>query len=246
MKTNEKISKSTGSFIKEEKGFLPIILGIIAGILAAGMIFIVLVVMGVALEKKAEGLPNDTGTPVATSNACISPIYPNITNENVFAKAINSYINQNAPKAPLNSLGSYFVGGGKKSGVNPAYVVAIAQHESTFGQFGIANNGGHNSFGRKAGPKQPSVNGFYAWPTWEDSLSTTKSGYDDISAYIKKAYIDGGLGLGKLDTIEKISVVYCPPTGPDKCANTQYIADIKSSMNKIIDIAKKENGVQCE
>jgi hypothetical protein len=202
----------------------------------------------VMLDKNIRGDTGDTATGGGDAgireSSCVQAKYPKITDEPAFAKAIDSYINSIAPKSPLNNLGTYFVSGGKKSGVSPAYIVALAQKESTFGQKGIATNGSHNSFGRKAGRTQPSVEGWYAWPTWEDSLSTTKNGYEDIAAYIKRGYMEGEITGKKLDTIELIKTVYCPDSGPDRCADTNYVSNVKSTIDKINKIAG--GAVTCE
>lgn len=204
---------------------------------AAALGFYALTTPGAFNKPEASGIEGeDAGV---RANSCTTPFYPKVIDELGLAKAIDDYI---PDSAPLNGLGKDFVAGSKKSGTNPAHIVAIAEAESTFGQYGIATNGGHNAFGRKATSSQPSVGGYYAWPTWAMSLNSNNPKYEDISAYIKRRYIDEGL-----KTIEKISAVYCPPQSSgdaDYCKNTEYVKNIYSFMNKIYE--KAGSAVECK
>ncbi|PIR98790.1 hypothetical protein COT87_02895, partial [Candidatus Collierbacteria bacterium CG10_big_fil_rev_8_21_14_0_10_44_9] len=134
---------------------------------------------------------------------CMEALLPNILDGDGLATAIDTYIHQTVPGSPLENLGNEFVKSGVQYGINPMYVVALAQKESSLGTKGIATNGGHNSFGRKAGSGQPSLGGFYDWPSWKDSVSTAHD--DNQFAFLKRVYIDEGF-----NTIAKIREKYCP------------------------------------
>jgi hypothetical protein len=134
----------------------------------------------------------------------------------------------------MRGLGEKFVSGAVRAGVNPFWVVAIAQHESSFGTAGIALNGSQNAFGRRAAASQPQVDGWFKYESWEISLDGggTK---DDHPTYLKKVYIDDG----KL-TIRDAMMKYAPPVEN----NTEsYINTIKEQIQKMVDLAG--DGVSC-
>lgn len=170
-------------------------------------------------------------------SSCASPLYPNIVNETAYAKTIDSLIPKNSP---LHGLGQYFVAGGKKSGINPAFIYSIARKESSFGTAGIATEGTHNSFGRTATENQPHllINGrrWYKWETWNDSLYTTKSGYEDEPAYIKRRYVDEGK-----KTIKDIMYTYAPPSEND---TEGYIAQLYSWIEELN--TKADRAIVCK
>lgn len=158
--------------------------------------------------------------------SCNSPLYPDIVDETSYAQALNDSIPSGSP---LKGLGQFFVAGGKKAGINPALIFSIAKKESSFGTAGIATNGTQNAFGRTATDSQPHVTiegrNWYKWATWSDSLYTTRSGYEDESAYIKRRYVDQGL-----TTIKDIMYTYAPPAEND---TDGYISQLYSWIDEI-------------
>jgi len=61
--------------------------------------------------------------------ACLTLALPAINDPNSFAAAIDTYIKNTVSNSPLAGLGSDFVTAGQLYGINPAYVIAIAQKE---------------------------------------------------------------------------------------------------------------------
>lgn len=160
---------------------------------------------------------------------------PTINDAAKVGEALNKFMETGSPpNSPMRGLGDKFVSGAVRAGVNPFWVVAIAQHESSFGTAGIALNGSQNAFGRRASASQPQVNGWFKYESWEISLDGggTK---DDHPTYLKKVYIDDG----KL-TIRDAMMKYAPPSEN----NTEsYINTIKEQIKKMVDLAG--DGVSC-
>lgn len=92
--------------------------------------------------------------------------------------------------SPMAGLGSAFVRAGRKWGVDPRLLVAIAGHESEWGTKGYAV-GTNNPFGWGASQG-------IRFPTWEDSIYTVARG-------LRKGYLDEGLR-----SIDRISGKYAP------------------------------------
>lgn len=71
------------------------------------------------------------------------------------AEEINQYLKEKHPNSPLNGKGKAFVEAGKKYGVNPGFMLGIADAESSLGaqdqQSGNLLNGTNNAFGVTAG-----------------------------------------------------------------------------------------------
>lgn len=160
---------------------------------------------------------------------------PTINDAAKVGEALNKFMETGSPpNSPMRGLGEKFVSGAVRAGVNPFWVVAIAQHESSFGTAGIALNGSQNAFGRRAAASQPQVDGWFKYESWEISLDGggTK---DDHPTYLKKVYIDDG----KL-TIRDAMMKYAPPVEN----NTEsYINTIKEQIQKMVDLAG--DGVSC-
>lgn len=104
-------------------------------------------------------------------------------------------INTKLAGYPMHDLGKTIVDAGIKYNVDPYFITAIAIHESSAGKHMINTN---NPFGRRAGG-----GGWMAWGSFEEAI------YDQ-AAYLDRMYLSRGL-----NTIERISVVYCPPTAGD-------------------------------
>ena len=194
---------------------------------AAIGIFVFLLIVGIigGPSSGQDQASADTGDAKVRVDSCTTGEYPNITDEKAYADAINKYIKKHASgSSPLQGMGSYFVAGGKAAGVNPAYVVTIAEKESSFGT--AIPGSSHNSFGRTSTSSQPHVvvNGrnWYKWDSWAASLSTSS---DTEFDYIKRMYIDK-----KLTSIHDIVYKYAPPS---ENATDKYIKQVISWMNEI-------------
>lgn len=179
-----------------------------------------------AAQGRDSDLVKPTGEYAAGSGGCISPLLPTITNQDGLARAIEAYITQRVPSSPFAQGGSAFVSAGIASGVNPLWIVTIAQKESSFGTKGIATKGTFNAFGRTASNDQPAVviNGrrWYKYPSFIESLP-------DQAAYLKRVYLDKGL-----KTFREIVTKYAPPEEND---TEKYIKDIETSIGKLVSLA---------
>lgn len=183
-------------------------------------------VTGHTLDKATGQLPVNVG------DACITPLWPNVTDNAKFAAAIDEYVKKVSPNAPLNGLGTDFVSGAQAAGINPAWEINIARKESTFGIH--IPPGSFNSFGRTAAAGQPSVsfNGrnWYKYDSFQASAAPQ-------ATYLKGEYIDKGL-----TTFEAITNKYAPPSEND----TQgYIKEIKQWVGQAMTIASNEGAVNC-
>lgn len=94
-----------------------------------------------------------------------------------------------AYNSPLKSYAAVFIQNADKYNLDWKLIPAITGVESTFGKFIPYDS--YNAYGW--------ANGKYTFNSWEESIEV-------VSKALKQNYIDKGL-----NTIEKISPVYCPP-----------------------------------
>lgn len=161
------------------------------------------------------------------SGGCSSPLLPKINDPGAFASSIDNYIKAAVPGSPLIGAGSNFVKAGVDNGINPAWIVSIAEHESSYGTAGIATQGTNNPFGLTATASQPnvSVNGrlWYKFPSFIESPLHE-------GEYLKSQYIDKGL-TGFAAIIHK----YAPAS--DGNNESAYLGAVTTAINKIIQAA---------
>jgi hypothetical protein len=94
-----------------------------------------------------------------------------------------------ADRSPLEGFGPVFVRAGRKNGVDPRFLVAIATHENRLGTF-KAIQAIHNTFGLGPGRE---------YPSWEAN----------IEAAARNLSRPGGFYVGK-DTIRRIGLTWAP------------------------------------
>jgi hypothetical protein len=171
-------------------------------------------------------LQKPTGISLASGSGCVSPLLPRINDQQALATAIEAYISKYAPSSPFTHAGTAFVAAGVTNGVNPLWMVTIAQKESSFGTAGIAIKGTFNAFGRTASESQPGIvigsHRWYKYPSFVESLP-------DQAAYLKRQYLDKGL-----DTFREIVYKYAPP-GENN--TEQYIKDVEEAVGKLVSLA---------
>lgn len=193
---------------------------------AVGALLMLIIPFMLGVYGHDNDLIKPTGGSVAGEGGCLSPLTPSINNKAALGDAINAYIQSLVPRSPLVGAGDNFVNAGVEHGINPMWVVVIAQKESSFGTAGIATKGTNNSFGRTATDAQPGVvikgRRWYKYSSFQDSPF-------EQSAYLKRRYIDQGL-----TTMREIVYTYAPPSENN---TEQYIKDIERSMGKLAALA---------
>lgn len=149
----------------------------------------------VQVEKEQVVVKSLSGTPyvIEAKKPTIKGHLRLATHDDSYDEMIRK-INTKLANYPMHDLGKTIVDAGIKYNVDPYFITAIAIHESSAGKHMINTN---NPFGRK------SINGWMAWGSFEEAI------YDQ-AAYLDRMYLSRGL-----DTIDRISVVYCPPTASD-------------------------------
>ena len=164
--------------------------------------------------------------------------FPNL-DQTSMATAINTYIKQNYPASLLNGLGQTIVSDGQHSNVNPFFIVADAQHESIMADptdFNVIHGG--NSFGRTAGPGQPSFQGsknWYYWSSVEASVDYTApenqgSTSGDYAAFLRAVY---GQDIDSNNLTDFINT-YAPSS--DGNNPTAYISSLQATAQDLIDL----------
>jgi hypothetical protein len=209
---------------------ISVVVGVFLIVIAAVALPLILIghflLSGGAINKATGQLPVNVG------NACITPLWPSVTDNTKFANAINQYINQTTPSSPLNNLGTDFVTAGQANGINPAWEINIARKESTFGTH--IPPGSFNSFGRTATASQPhtTLNGrnWYQFSSFQASAG-------DEAAYLQSVYISQGL-----TTFETITAKYAPPSENN---TAQYVADMKTWVGQVMTLASNAGAVTC-
>ena len=155
-----------------------------------------------------------------TSDTCESLALPSISDPVGFATAIDNYIKTSSANSPLAGLGTEFVAAGQQYGINPAYVVAIAQKESSFGVAIPPNS--FNAWGREAAAGQPASGKWYQYASWPAAV-------DGQTSFMNDRYLSQGLV-----TIDQITPTYAPPSENDTAG---YEVQIQQYIDSIINLA---------
>jgi hypothetical protein len=164
--------------------------------------------------------------------------FPNL-NPTAMANAINTWILQQNPQSELVGLGATIVASAQHSNVSPFLIVAIAHEESSLASpsdFNVSH--GNNSFGREAGPGQPSFQGanlWYKWTSVKASVDYTAPenqgavGGGDIASYLRNQY------GSKIDTNNLVALMeaYAPPSGNNTAG---YIANIQAWTTALVNL----------
>ncbi|PIT97413.1 hypothetical protein COT77_01510, partial [Candidatus Berkelbacteria bacterium CG10_big_fil_rev_8_21_14_0_10_41_12] len=114
----------------------------------------------------------------------------NIYNPNAFtADQIDAYIKKTQPRSPLNGKGVAFVNAGLKYGVNPGFLLGMANAESSLGMQCLSGTllvGTNNAFGLTDGSGQTS---FRRFSSYEDGIlaaasNASSSGYKSLNGTV--------------------------------------------------------------
>jgi hypothetical protein len=147
----------------------------------------------------------------------LGPRFPSGVNEGELVQKIRDYITNTRPDSPLIAHAEDFVSYGKQFDVNPAFIVALAQKESSLATAGAARPPQYNVFSIRNGAQGSFGN--YA-------------GYADAIRAVNEL-IASELYLGppaNFTTIDEIMNRYAPPSEND---TEGYIAFIKDVMQRI-------------
>lgn len=189
------------------------------------------------------------GESTGSSDSCVSPLLPTITDSVGVVSAINSYIANSFPSSPFKGMGQYIVASSQANGINPFLVVAIGQIESSMAtaRSGGVNEGpGFNAFGRSAASGQPSfswsVSGgpgsWYKWSSWQDSVDdSTDPNTSSEESYLKSEYIDKG--ITDLESLVNKYLTGSTEGKVDGAGNksTKYLDAATDIINKLISLS---------
>lgn len=191
------------------------------------------------------GISSSGGGSGGGAGGCYSLDASPVDNPNELAEAINEYVAGKAPaNSPLRGLGEEFVTGSQRADINPFFLVAIAQKESSFGTAGVATNGSRNSFGRTATEDQPHVETYQEstdkWRLWYkyDSFAASLDGEgeEDQPTYMRRVFVeDKGLS-----TVEDVMNVYAPSSEND---TDMYVEQMNGWIDEMVD--KAGDSVAC-
>ncbi len=112
-------------------------------------------------------------SPFLTGNP-ITLRYPEISNEELFAKAMEDFIRHAAPRSPwldIENLGAKLAAEGKARDINPMLIIVIGRHETQLGTIQNSSARYNNSFGNKGEnpPGSPDTD-YKIYPSFEASL----------------------------------------------------------------------------
>ncbi len=190
-----------------------------------------------ATQASTAPLTPGTGDPNGSS-------FPNL-DPTAMANAINTWITQQNPKSELAGLGSTIVASAKNSNINPFLIVSIAHEESSLSSpsdFNVST--GNNSFGRSAGPGQPSFQGSRAWYKWTSVKASVDytapeninaAGGGDMATYIRQRF--GSL----IDSNNLLSFMeaYAPPSENNTAS---YVANLQGWISSLINLTTGTSG----
>lgn len=186
-----------------------------------------------------------TTTVSAGSGAPDGATFPNLE-PSAMANSIDSFVQKHNPNSELKGLGATIVASSKSSNVNPFLIVAIAYKESSLSDpsdFNVSH--GNNSFGREAGPGQPSFQGAHAWYKWSSVKASVDynapenqnaSGGGDEASYIRQEYSSY---LNNND-IAGFFLKYAPPSENN---TAEYTAQVKSWVSEMVSGAGSTSAV---
>lgn len=167
-----------------------------------------------SVDEECIGGPAGTGP-------LYGPRFPQISDTADLANRIQNYIKNTVPNSPLASHAQDFVTYGQKYNVNPAFVVSLAQKETSLG---IAGNGPapqNNIFNVRNG----SGGSFGGYPSIEASIEAVNK------------LLSGDLYLGppsNFTTIKQIMYRYAPPSENDTANYVQFnISVMKKNLDGI-------------
>lgn len=180
-------------------------------VIAFGLVLIMDCLIGTAYasytSQDLQSIVNQTPFyyPECSTSTTVSPgtgspngsTFPNL-NPTSMANAINTYISKQNPQSEMSGLGSTIVADAQHANVSPFIIVAIAQKESSLSSPTDYNvEHGNNSFGRTAGPGQPSFQGARSWYYWSSVKASVDytapenqgiSGGGDFASYLRDQY----------------------------------------------------------
>jgi hypothetical protein len=162
-------------------------------------------------------------------------------NPTSMANAINTWIQQQNPNSELGGLGTTIVADGQHSNVNPFLLVTIAKEESSLADpsdFNVQH--ANNSFGRTAGPGQPSYQGAMSWYKWSSVKASVDytapenkgvTGGGDMATYIRDEF---GSQLNS-NNLTAMMEAYAPPSQNN---TQQYIANLQNWINQLVNLTQ--------
>lgn len=157
--------------------------------------------------------------------------YPSGTDPQVIATCLDNWLKKKMPNSPLVGQGISYAKAGQANNINPAFMLAVAGQESTFGTAykGLENYEQYNiqnmkcAAAHKIDPGLPcqTIKGFEwgVYSSWDHSINSW-------AKYLKQEYFDQGK-----TTIETIQKKYCPDSDGD-CATT-WQPGVKSYFKQI-------------
>lgn len=120
--------------------------------------------------------------------------------------------------SPACHTGSTFYSNATRTGISAAYALAVFKAESSYGTAGVARS--TKGIGNiQCTPGYTCIQGFRSYASWE-------VGESDWFSLIKNLYIDEK----NLTTVDKIAMVYAPPTSND---TSKYVSNIENTMNEL-------------
>ncbi|MFO8009661.1 MAG: hypothetical protein R6U89_02500 [Dehalococcoidia bacterium] len=136
------------------------------------------------LVEEPERTPSPT--PSSTPTPSTHPYHTDFDLHNMFGfdngsitgSDIESYISSTYPTSPMlqeKAIGDAFINAGQEYQVNPAFLVATAQHEGGFGTLGWASSHYHchNTMGWCVNPDHPHPDSCNCYDSWSDCIQTT-------------------------------------------------------------------------
>lgn len=172
---------------------------------------------------------DSSSTSSGSGTGCFTITDISINDPDGLASVLEEYIQNHQPSSPFTNLGDAFVSGGKQDGINPLLLVGLIKKESSFGtNWGANSPETHNAFNRRAKDSQPSIDGWYRYDSWTQSLNGGE-GFDDIPNYINRVYVEEDI-----ESLEEFMHKYAPPSEN----NTDlYIEQLRQSMREMIELS---------
>ena len=165
--------------------------------------------------------------------------YPTGTSPSDAGICLDNYLKSKRPSSPLVGQGKIIAEAGQRTNINPAFLLAIAGQESSFGTVNGGNPNKENYFNTKCSSNMQGtcVGGYQHFPSIEVAIN-------EHANLLNRVYFSQGL-----NTIEAIANKYCPPSDSPLCPEwpgnvTKIFNEITQACPSLIVSAANTSG-QC-
>lgn len=187
---------------------------------------------------KAAGNNQEIASPGSTTSNPNDLDYPGAEPEDI-KDCLDQAIQSISKNSPLK--GEWFARAGKNHNINPAFLIAIANKETSLANNGIdyTQSSNHYINGKRVGGRYNigNINNKSGDPIFID-YNSFEDGIEGLAAYLDTGYFNYTGTGGPVKDLRGIAYIYCPPK-PDQfgnaCDTEKWIQDVTNTINRVYD-----------